>query len=91
MLFPYYRHSDLADRLGHSPNYKKMLSNQNATSPAMNKKPQLNLDNYENIEHIQIEKGPKGLGFAIMDGSHNADEGIYIKTLIPGGPASNVS
>jgi len=37
-----------------------------------------------------LERGSKGLGFAIMDGSISGEKGIFIKTVIPGGPAASV-
>ena len=51
----------------------------------------LDFSNFDNLQQISLEKGSKGLGFAIMDGSMTGDAGIYIKTLIPGGPAASVS
>ena len=51
----------------------------------------LDFSNFDNLQQISLEKGSKGLGFAIMDGSMSGDAGIYIKTLIPGGPAASVS
>lgn len=51
---------------------------------------ELDFSDFGNLQQISIEKGPKGLGFAIMDGSISGEPGIYIKTLIPGGPAASV-
>lgn len=51
----------------------------------------LDLSNYENIAYVQLVKGSHGLGFAIMDGTASGTPGIFVKTLIAGGPASEVS
>lgn len=56
-----------------------------------NETSELDFSGYDNLEQIRLEKGPKGLGFAIMYGSGTGDNGIFIKTLIPGGPAATVS
>lgn len=65
-----------------------MDTSQTSHSPESSK---LDLSQFDNLQQITLEKGPKGLGFAIMDGSVSGDRGIFIKTLIPGGSASSVS
>ena len=93
------RHSDLDDRLGHSPKYQELKAamnrsinaNQSHENSQASEKSDLDFSGYENLDQIRLEKGPKGLGFAIMYGSPSGDKGIFIKTLIPGGPAANVS
>lgn len=85
-----FRHGDLDDRLGHSPKYQELKAAMDHSANVLNTS-DLDLSNYENIDHVHIEKGPRGLGFAIMDGSISGRPGIFIKTLIPDGPASSVS
>lgn len=68
-----------------------MNANHSAQNSHLSDNDDLDFSGYENLEMIRLEKGPKGLGFAIMYGSPAGDKGIFIKTLIPGGPAAAVS
>lgn len=78
------------DRLGHSPKYHDLRASINTSANALNTS-DLDLSSFSNIENVQLEKGPKGLGFAVMDGSITGQSGIFIKTVTPGGPAATVS
>lgn len=89
-LFVTYRHSDLDDRIGHSPKYRELRNSMDASANALNTS-DLDLSSFSNIETVQMEKGPRGLGFAVMDGSVAGQNGIFIKTVTPGGPADTVS
>lgn len=84
------RHSDLDDRIGRSARHRELRASLDASSNALNTS-DLDLSSFSNLETVQLEKGPRGLGFAVMDGSIAGQNGIFIKTVTPGGPASVVS
>ncbi|XP_067937557.1 multiple PDZ domain protein-like isoform X2 [Watersipora subatra] len=84
------RHSDLDDRLGRSPNYKELKAAIDKSQTNYSRFGNgLDFREFDNLLEVTLDKGSKGLGFAIMDGSITGDAGIFIKTLIPGGLAAS--